>query len=142
VIATERRILAAMQALADAPVRVPVIGGPPKWKWFPKPRQSHGLRRGSTLAWMTQRKAVLLWSRHFIHEGRAAPSVSWSFRMKVADARCYHWGIVISWYRYVKVRRSRREAWIHKLLLHELLHHAGYGHDQRFRAAAKRLGTW
>lgn len=58
--------------------------------------------------------------------------------MTVADARCYHWGVVLS-----KARcRGKGDRWVRQLLLHELLHWAGYGHDVRFRRAAKVLGTW
>ncbi len=137
-IATDRRVLAALLALADRPVRVPVIGGPPYWKWFP-PTPSRG-------SWFVgSEEARRLWRDHFyVERGEKpqAPRVYVSQKMKIADARCYHWGIVISDHRYRKVRVRDRGPWLRRLLLHELLHWSGYGHDRRFREAAKWLGTW
>jgi hypothetical protein len=57
-------------------------------------------------------------------------------------ARTYPWGIVLSNAAYRKVPRWRRYKWLRGLLLHELLHWAGYSHRPPFPALARLLGTY
>lgn len=119
--------------------KVPVIGKPSRWAWFPSAPLHH-------LGPMDKTATILgtqLWRRHFATT-RQAPVVRWSRHMGKTgiQARTYHWGIVLSSRQYLRVRTGQRGPYLVKLLLHELLHWAGYGHDRRFREAAKRLGTW
>jgi hypothetical protein len=121
---------------------IPVLGPPPHWKWFPRKRRRFYTQDPSVYA-------CDLWKRYFERvPGRShGPSFYWSTRMGrrrgsdgcYVEARCYHWGIVVSRARYIANGRKRR--WLTEVLKHELLHWAGYSHDRRFRAAAKRLGT-
>lgn len=117
-------------------MKVPVIGPPPRWAWFPQAPQwkRYTPARGLT------RLAHDLWARHF--DGGSSPPVYLSPRLGArsdVEARTYHWGIVVSerWWRHER----RCQHWARGVLLHELLHWAGWKHGWRFRSAAKKLGT-
>lgn len=88
-------------------------------------------------------RADQLWDAHFDHGSRVAPYVYFSRRMaRHIDGRTYPWGIVMSNRAFASIRRSRRVRWAEGLLLHELLHWAGYPHNAAFYRYAKALGTW
>jgi hypothetical protein len=88
-------------------------------------------------------RAEELWDQHFDHGPRPAPFVYFSRRMaRHIDGRCYPWGIVMSQQAFAAVRRKRRVKWAEGLLLHELLHWAGYSHRPPFPALARLLGTY
>jgi len=133
---------------------IPIRGAPPAWAWFPRQPSPRAHRLDAALS----ARAAALWTQYFVYPtiagapgrpvpaGRMdAPPVYWSSRLGVrapVHARTYSWGIVLSRRAVGRVRRAHRPLWLRQLLLHELLHWAGYAHDAAFRAAARRLGTW
>lgn len=89
-------------------------------------------------------RAAALWVGHFDStHAHYPPSVYWSWRMSPqVHARTYPWGIVLSAHAYGRVGKARRYKWLRGLLLHELLHWAGYSHRPPFARYARQLGTY
>jgi len=115
-----------------------VVGYPPHWQWFPeRPRARYYRRQARWTLW-----AEDAWARYFSQRTHPAPTVYLSAQMPIADGRTYHWGIVVSRARWRRRPRAERGRWLRGLLLHELLHWAGYSHNAAFRRAAQALGTW
>lgn len=117
--------------------KVPVIGPPPHWKWFPDgPWRSSAVERGVT------KLADALWRQHFETRGKPGPVVIWSTRMgrTGVQARTYHWGIVLSQREYNRVAKPHRRIWLKKLLLHELLHWSGRNHRGDFYGRLRQVG--